>query len=85
MNVHWDPLGEEGQAVEGLDDVTRLDLGPFCRKMEPSQEAYYRHALKCRSQECRLLEHGQPESADRVPGLGACQMECLAVRGASVS
>lgn len=42
MEVGWEALCQDGQALQGLDDVTRLDLGPFCRKMEPSQEAYYR-------------------------------------------
>lgn len=42
MQVAWEHLCQGGQAVQGLDDVTRLDLSPFCRKMEPCQEAYYR-------------------------------------------
>ena len=45
MDIKWEGLCEETQAVQGLDDITRLDLGPFCRKMEPSQEAYYRSVI----------------------------------------
>lgn len=42
LEVKWDQLCQQGEAIEGLDDVIRLDLAQFCRKMEPSQEAYYR-------------------------------------------
>ena len=42
--MHWEGLYHEGgKEVEGLDDIIRLDLGPFCRNMQPSQEAYYRY------------------------------------------
>ncbi|KAK9803753.1 hypothetical protein WJX73_001638 [Symbiochloris irregularis] len=43
QEVRWGALNSEGERqVEGLDDIIRLDLSPFCRNMQPSQEAYYR-------------------------------------------
>lgn len=49
--------------MEGLDDVLRYDLSPFCRKMEPAHEAY----LRC----VASLMH--PEAPDP---MGAFSLKC---------
>ena len=42
INLHWQHWARSVPAMEGLDDVLRYDLSPFCRKMEPAHEAYLR-------------------------------------------
>ena len=45
MNLQWQRWTDRLRAVNGLDDVVRYDLSPFCRKMEPASEAYLQ--LRC--------------------------------------
>ena len=42
MQLQWQHWTQRTRSMEGLDDVVRYDLSPFCRKMEPAVEAFYR-------------------------------------------
>ncbi|KAK9807007.1 hypothetical protein WJX72_010642 [[Myrmecia] bisecta] len=42
MKVRWDKLDPRLEGVTGLDDVMRIDLGRFCRRMQPGMEPHFR-------------------------------------------
>lgn len=44
MAVNWQSIDRQLQNVSGLDDVFRIDLHHFCRRMVPAEEVHHRLA-----------------------------------------